>query len=51
MEHVIRTDSPPIKQRAYPTSPALLKQVDIELKEMLDAGIIELSLVISHYYG
>lgn len=41
VEHVIRTDSPPIKQRAYPISPALLKQVDMELKEMLDAGIIE----------
>lgn len=41
VEHIIRTDSPPIKQRAYPISPALLKQVDIELKEMLDAGIIE----------
>lgn len=41
VEHVIKTDSPPIKQRAYPISPALLEQVDIELKEMLDAGIIE----------
>lgn len=41
VEHVIRTESPPIKQRAYPMSPALLKQVDVELKEMLEAGIIE----------
>lgn len=41
VEHVIKTDSPPIKQRAYPVSPALLKQVDVELTEMLTAGIIE----------
>lgn len=37
----IRTDSPPIKQRYYPLSPALQKQVDVELDDMLSKGIIE----------
>lgn len=38
--HVIRTSSPPIKQRHYPLNPALQKQVNIELEKMLSDGII-----------
>lgn len=41
VEHVIRTNSPPIKQRHYPLSPSLQKQVNIELEKMLADGIIE----------
>nr|CAI5824404.1 unnamed protein product [Callosobruchus analis] len=36
VEHVIRTDSPPIKQRYYPLSPTLQKVVNQELDEMLE---------------
>lgn len=41
VEHVIRTDSPPIKQRYYPISPALQRDVDKELDKMLADGIVE----------
>lgn len=34
-EHVIVTDSPPIKQRYYPVNPIMQKQIDSELNEML----------------
>lgn len=41
VEHVIRTDSPPIKQRYYPLSPAMQKIVNAELDEMLAKDIVE----------
>ncbi|KAJ8949455.1 hypothetical protein NQ318_007556 [Aromia moschata] len=41
VEHVIQTDSPPIKQRHYPISPALQKQVYEELEKMLADGVVE----------
>lgn len=41
VEHVIKTDSPPIKQRHYPLSPALQAQVNKELEAMLANDIIE----------
>lgn len=41
VEHVIKTSSPPIKQRHYPISPTLQQQVDIELNQMLADGIVE----------
>lgn len=41
VEHEIRTNSPPIKQRHYPLSPVLQKQVNQELDQMLKDGIIE----------
>lgn len=41
VEHVITTDEAPIKQRHYPLSPALQKQVNTELDNMLADGIIE----------
>lgn len=41
VEHVIQTNSPPIKQRHYPLSPALQKQVNVELDQMLKDDIIE----------
>lgn len=44
VEHTIRTESPPIKQRHYPISPTLQKQVNLELDEMLKAGIVEPSM-------
>lgn len=40
-EFEIKTDSPPVKQRFYPTSPYVQKHIDQELKLMLAAGIIE----------
>lgn len=40
-EHEIITDSPPIKQRYYPVSPAKQKLIDQELNEMLKQDIIE----------
>lgn len=43
VEHQIRTDSMPIKQRYYPISPAIQKIVDKELDEMLRLGIVEKS--------
>lgn len=41
VEHVIHTSSPPIKQRYYPLSPALQKEVNAELDDMLRNDIIE----------
>nr|XP_023025486.1 uncharacterized protein LOC111513503 [Leptinotarsa decemlineata] len=41
VEHVIRTDHPPIRQRYYPLSHALHQQVDQELEKMLRDGVIE----------
>lgn len=41
VEHVIRTDSAPIKQRYYPLSPALQKIVNEELNDMLAKDIVE----------
>lgn len=41
VEHVIRTDSPPIRQRHYPLSPALQRQVYEELDQMLADGVVE----------
>lgn len=44
LEHVILTgDALPIKQRAYPVSPAIQERMGIQLKRMLDAGVIEKS--------
>lgn len=41
VEHVITTQSPPIKQRHYPLSPALQAHVNKELEKMLADDIIE----------
>lgn len=41
VEHKIVTDAEPIKQRYYPVSPVVLKQIDKELQDMLDQDIIE----------
>lgn len=41
VEHTISTDAEPIKQRHYPLSPALQKQVNEELDKMLADGIVE----------
>lgn len=41
VEHEIKTDSPPIKQRYYPISPTLQKYVDLELDKMISDGIVE----------
>lgn len=43
VELEIKTDSSPIKQRYYPISPALQKEVNCELEKMLADGIIERS--------
>lgn len=43
VEHVIVTESEPIKQRYYPISPAMQKVVNAELDEMLEQGIVECS--------
>lgn len=40
VEHVIETDSPPIKQRYYPISP-VMKVVNEELDKMLAQDVIE----------
>lgn len=43
-EHVIRLTKgcdAPIKQRYYPVSPALQQQIDQELDQMLEAGVVE----------
>lgn len=41
-EHVIDTgDSPPIKAKTYPHSPAIQKLIEVELDRLLDLGIIE----------
>lgn len=41
VEHVIRTDSAPIKQRYYPVSPVLQSHIDKELDEMLRNDVVE----------
>lgn len=41
VEHKIHTNSPPIRQRYYPLSPALQKIVNEELNDMLKNDIIE----------
>lgn len=41
VELTIRTNSPPIKQRYYPISPALQKDVNAELEKMLADDIVE----------
>lgn len=41
VEHVITTNSPPIKQRHYPISPAVQRQVNEELDQLLRDGIVE----------
>lgn len=41
VQHDIKTDHPPIKQRHYPLSPALQLHVNKELEKMLAEGIIE----------
>lgn len=43
VEHVIKTDSPPIKKPHYRMSPYVLKEVDQELKRLVDSDIIERS--------
>lgn len=44
LEHVIRTgDALPIKQRAYPVSPAVQDRMGIQLRRMLELGVIERS--------
>lgn len=40
-EHVIVTNSPPIKQRYYRVSPIVSQQINKELDEMLEQGIVE----------
>lgn len=40
-EIVLKTDHAPIKQRYYPLSPALQKEVNSELNDMLANGIVE----------
>lgn len=39
--HRIITDVEPIKQRYYPVSPAMMKHIDAELRDMLEKGIVE----------
>lgn len=41
VEHKIITESEPIRQRHYPLSPALQKQVNEDLDQMLRDGIVE----------
>lgn len=41
VELEIKTKSSPIKQRYYPISPALQKEVNVELETMLRDGIVE----------
>lgn len=43
VEHVIKTNHVPIRQRHYPISPAVQAQVNVELEKMLEEGIIEKS--------
>lgn len=40
-EHIIVTESQPIKQRYYPVNPVMQKQIDLELDQMLKDDIIE----------
>lgn len=41
IEHEIVVDSPPIKQRYYPVSPVVQKQINEELQKLLDEDIVE----------
>lgn len=41
IEHVIRTNASPIKQRYYPLSPGMQKIVNQELGEMLATEVVE----------
>lgn len=41
VQHVIKTEAEPIKQRFYPISPTLQKHVFAELDDMLEKGIVE----------
>lgn len=41
VEHVITTEANPIKQRHYSVSPAVQKQINVELDQMLADGIVE----------
>lgn len=41
VEHVIKTTSPPIKQRYYPVNPNVQEHIDKELNKMLKLGVIE----------
>lgn len=43
LEHEIVVNSAPIKQRYYPVSPILQKNIDVELDDMLRRGIVERS--------
>lgn len=40
-EHIIVTNSPPIKQRYYRVNPIVQEQINKELDEMLKLGVIE----------
>lgn len=40
-EHVIQTDSPPIKSRYYPVNPVIQAHIDTELEKMLELGVVE----------
>lgn len=42
-DHVIETNSPPIKQRYFRVSPVMQKAIDRELRDMLERAIIEKS--------
>lgn len=41
VEHVIETDSSPIKQRYYPVNPIMQRIIDEELDKMLEMGVVE----------
>lgn len=43
VEHVIKTNAAPIKQRYYPVSPIMQKHMDKEVDKLLEEGIIERS--------
>lgn len=41
IEHEIKTNSPPIKQRYYPVSPFMQQKIDKEIDKMLELDVIE----------
>lgn len=43
VEHIIKTDSPPIKMRYYPVSPHMQNIIDKEVDRLLDLDVIERS--------
>lgn len=43
VEHEIKTNSPPIKQRYYPVSPAMQQLINKEIDKMLELDVIEKS--------